>query len=266
LEVPISSEEVHKFKLGSTNKDGISEDDIRIDPAIGVHDGTVVESHARNWGPKPLTMTTTFAAQGGWAVISDVDDTIKYTQTPDAIGILRTTFVEEPKAIAGMSEMYTHIQQRLNPTWFYLSASPYNLYQFLHEFIRSGFPQGTLLLREGSWMDLAGLLKSFTQGTQEYKVNQLTKVFEWLPKRKVLCIGDSTQSDPEAYAEAYKKHKGWIKAIYIRKVTDVGNMGDKNEPERFEKAFEGIPRSVWRIFEDANELAQLVDDLKNKPS
>ncbi|KAF3491004.1 actin patch protein 1 [Arthroderma uncinatum] len=266
LEVPISSGEVHRFKLGSSNKDGISEDDIRIFPAAGVHDGTVVQSQARNWGPKPLTMMTTFAAQESWAVISDVDDTIKYTQTPDAIGILRTTFVDDPKAIAGMPEVYTHIQQQLNPTWFYLSASPYNLYEFLHGFLRSTFPRGTLLLREGSWMDLAGLLRSFSQGTQEYKVSQLDKVFGWFPMRKVLCIGDSTQSDPEAYAEAYKKHDGWIKAIYIRKVTDVGNMGDRNDPERFEKAFEGIPRSVWRVFEHADELSALVDELKSQPS
>ncbi|KAM5444911.1 hypothetical protein MferCBS31731_000366 [Microsporum ferrugineum] len=264
LEVPVSNEEVHRFRLRSSNKDGISEDDILIIPANGIHDGSVVESHAINWGPKPLTMSTTFAAQEGWAVISDVDDTIKYTQTPDAIGILRTTFVDDPKPIDGMPGVYSRIHKRLNPTWFYLSASPYNLYSFLHGFLRSTYPQGTLLLRENSWMDLAGLLKSFTQGTQEYKVNQLAKVFGWFPKRKVLCIGDSTQSDPEAYAEAYKKHDGWIKAIYIRKVTDVANMAGKNDPERFEKAFEGVPQSVWKVFETADELEGLVNELQGQ--
>ncbi|EGD84602.1 hypothetical protein H112_08316 [Trichophyton rubrum D6] len=263
LEVPVSKEEVHEFKLNSSKKDGIAEDDILIIPALGIHDGSVVESHAKHWGPKPPTMKTVFAAQDGWAVISDVDDTIKYTQTPEAIGILKTTFVDDPKPIDGMPESYKHIQERLNPTWFYLSASPYNLYSFLHGFLRSLYPQGTLLLRENSWMDLAGLLKSFTQGTQEYKVNQLAKVFGWFPRRKILCIGDSTQSDPEAYAEAYKKHNNWIKAIYIRKVTDVANMEGKNDPERFEKAFEGVPRSVWKVFETADELDQLVEDLQH---
>lgn len=262
LEVPVSKDEVHEFKLNSSKKDGIAEDDILIIPAMGIHDGSVVESHAKHWGPKPPTMKTVFAAQDGWAVISDVDDTIKYTQTPDAIGILKTTFVDDPKPIDGMPESYKRIHERLNPTWFYLSASPYNLYSFLHGFLGSLYPQGTLLLRENSWMDLAGLLKSFTQGTQEYKVNQLAKVFGWFPRRKILCIGDSTQSDPEAYAEAYKKHKDWIKAIYIRKVTDVANMEGKNDPERFEKAFEGVPRSVWKVFETADELDQLVEDLQ----
>ncbi|EFQ97618.1 hypothetical protein MGYG_00657 [Nannizzia gypsea CBS 118893] len=266
LEVPVSKDEVHEFKLNSTKKDGIAEDDILIIPALGIHDGSVVESHAKNWGPKPPTMKTVFADQDGWAVISDVDDTIKYTQTPDAIGILKTTFVDDPKPIDGMPETYKRIQERLNPTWFYLSASPYNLYSFLRGFLGSLYPQGTLLLRENSWMDLAGLLRSFTQGTQEYKISQLAKVFGWFPRRKILCIGDSTQSDPEAYAEAYKTHDGWIKAIYIRKVTDVANMEGKNDPERFEKAFEGVPRSVWKVFETADELGQLVDDLQGQQS
>ncbi len=48
----------------------------------------------------------------------------------------------------------------------------------------------------------------------------------------------------------------------IRKVTDIASLGieDKNEPERFEKAFEGVPRSVWHVFEDPEECYQLVQD------
>ena len=29
----------------------------------------------------------------------------------------------------------------------------------------------------------------------------MKKINSWLPKRKMICIGDSTQSDPEAYGE-----------------------------------------------------------------
>jgi hypothetical protein len=42
---------------------------------------------------KASTMKTVFAGPEGWAVISDVDDTIKITQTSDPIGILKSTFV-----------------------------------------------------------------------------------------------------------------------------------------------------------------------------
>ena len=182
--------------------------------------------------------------------------------TPSPIGILRSTFLADPTPIAGMPELYRHIVSTLNPTWFYLSASPYNLYTFLRPFLREHYPHGTTILRDASWMDVAGFLGSLTQGTQAYKVDRISKVHEWLPKRKMLCIGDSTQSDPESYGEIYRKHKDWVKAIFIRRVTDAGDLGEKNEDKRFEEAFKDVPRSVWRVFDDPNELVQAVESLK----
>ncbi len=40
------------------------------------------------------------------------------------------------------------------------------------------------------------------------------------------------------------------------------NTNEKNSPERFEKAFRDVPRDVWQIFEDPNELYTAVDALK----
>lgn len=82
-----------------------------------------------------------------------------------------------------------------------------------------------------------------------------------MPKRKVICIGDSTQSDPEAYAATYKKFPGWIKAIFIRKVTDTPFMERKNADKRFQDAFTGVPESVWKVFEDPAELHNSVKHL-----
>ena len=184
--------------------------------------------------------------------------------TPSAIGIVKSTFVDIPTPIAGMPEVYSHIAQTLSPTWFYLSASPYNLYTFLRPFLRQYYPPGTIILRDASWMNLAGFLQSLTQGTEEYKNSRCEKIHDWLPKRKMLCVGDSTQSDPEVYGDMYRKYKGWIKAIFIRKVTDVAEMGatQKNAPERFEKAFRDVPRGVWKVFTDPNELYGAVDALQ----
>lgn len=117
------------------------------------------------------------------------------------------------------------------------------------------------MLRDYSWMDISGLIKSFTEKTQEYKVDRMEKIHSWFPYRRVLCIGDSTQKDPEAYAEMYAKYPGWIHAIAIRKVMDVKHMEEKNEDERFERAFENVPRHVWTVFEDPGELYDFVDGL-----
>ena len=79
-------------------------------------------------------------------------------------------------------------------------------------------------------------------------------------------MGDSTQSDAEAYGDVCRMYKGWVKKVFIRKVTDVAEMKgtDKNEDERFEKAFRDVPREVWRTFEDPKELFEAVEELKGK--
>jgi phosphatidate phosphatase APP1 len=248
-------------RLGPSGRDGISSDELAI-PGNGYKDGQIATSKAINADATPLNIT--FAKPTGWAVLSDVDDTIKKTLTSSPIGILQTTFAEEPEPIKGMPELYKHLVQKLdNPPFWYLSASPYNLYPFLREFRETYYPAGTMILRDASWMNLAGFLANLTQGTQAYKVDRIEKVNTWFPKRKFILIGDSTQSDPEAYGEAYRKHTKWIGAIYIRKVMGVEGMDEekKNAPERFEKAFKDVPKDVWYVFEDAQELYAKVDAL-----
>ena len=78
-------------------------------------------------------------------------------------------------------------------------------------------------------------------------------------------MGDSTQADPEAYGNMYRKFgPGWVKKIFIRKVTDVNEMEGtgKNEAKRFEKAFKDVPKDVWTLFEQPEELWDEVDKLK----
>jgi phosphatidate phosphatase APP1 len=180
---------------------------------------------------------------------------------------LKTTFAEPAQFTSHMPDFYKVLdQQLLKPCWFYLSASPYNLYPFLHKFLDDYYPKGTMILRDASWQTLGGLLGSLTQGVKAYKSSRIDKIHEWLPDRKFICIGDSTQMDPETYAAMYKKYPGWISAIYIRKVLDAPYMEKKNKPERFENAFEGIPANVWKLFVLPDELvghiSTIADDAK----
>ncbi|KAF2873994.1 actin filament organization protein-like protein App1-like protein [Massariosphaeria phaeospora] len=251
-------------RLGPSGRDGISTNELAI-PGHDYKDAQVITSKVINVDSTPCN--TTFAASKGWAIISDVDDTIKKTLTSSPVGILKTTFADEPEPIKGMPELYKHLVQKLdNPPFWYLSASPYNLYPFLREFRDTYYPPGTMILREASWMNLAGLLGNLTQGTEAYKIDRMEQVHGWFPKRKFLVIGDSTQSDPEAYGEMYRRYPKWIGAIYIRKVTGVAEMDDgkKNDPERFETAFKDVPKDIWYVFSDPDELYQKVDELVSK--
>lgn len=184
--------------------------------------------------------------------------------TSDPIGILRSTFIDTPTPIKGMPELYAHVNKLLGPQspFFYLSASPYNLYPFLQSFRNQYYPFGELILRDASWLTIPGLLSNLTLGTEDYKVDRMEKIHSWLPKKKVICIGDSTQSDPEAYGDIYRAFPGWAQVILIRKVTDIASIGieAKNAPERFEKAFDGVPRTVWHVFEDPAECYKIIDE------
>jgi phosphatidate phosphatase APP1 len=169
-----------------------------------------------------------------------------------------------------MPELYTYIQKTITATapFFYLSASPYNLYPFLRKFRDEFYPHGTIILRDASWMNLSGLLSTLTLGTQAYKVNRMKKINSWLPQRKMICIGDSTQSDPEAYGQIYRTYPGWVRLIFIRKVTDIaeGKIQEKNLPSRFEKAFAGVPSDVWHVFESPEECYKIIGDTVGKES
>ncbi|KFX92828.1 hypothetical protein V490_05166 [Pseudogymnoascus sp. VKM F-3557] len=251
-----------QLKLGPGGRNGISSD-LRQLPRH--KDGEVVTGVAKV--PRGtnglLEMKTVYAEPEGWGVISDVDDTIKVTQTGDPIGILRSTFAADAAPVPGMHLLYKYIETVISKSapWFYLSASPYNLYAFLHEFISKFYPHGTLILRDASWRNLAGLLTSLTQGTQEYKVDRMEKIHSWLPRRKMICIGDSTQSDPEAYGEMYRKYPNWVKLILIRRVENIAEVGleEKNDASRFEKAFKDVPESVWHVYSDAEECHKYID-------
>ena len=128
-----------------------------------------------------------------------------------------------------------------------------------------------MLLRHASWQNLAGFVSSLSKGTQGYKVEQFKQIHENFPERAMVCLGDSTQSDPESYAEMYKAAPNWIKAIFIRKVTHVTELSDilpgdqekeRNSDKRFAKAFEGVPKGVWYVFSDPQELYGKLEALK----
>lgn len=59
---------------------------------------------------------------------------------------------------------------------------------------------------------------------------------------------------------SYRRFPGWVGLIFIRKVTAIAAVGTeaKNAPERFEKAFQKVPTSVWHIFTEPAECAPII--------
>ena len=73
--------------------------------------------------------------------------------------------------------MYARLRSMLprDSPFFYLSASPYNLYPFLRDFRDEWYPPGTMMLRNSSWKTISGLLTNLTVGTDDYKLARVKK-------------------------------------------------------------------------------------------
>ncbi|KIM31896.1 hypothetical protein M408DRAFT_240332 [Serendipita vermifera MAFF 305830] len=248
----------------------------------------------------------------GWALISDLDDTAKISCVNDHTELIKNTFVNIPEHSPGVPELYRAIRDAVSSEqhpspFFYISASPYNLYPFLRNFLRDkNYPAGQIILRDMSWHDIHNWYSrhadSFlhTIPVKNYKCDRFRKVASWLPNTTWVCFGDSTQSDPEAYAEFYHElvamqketaaspsHQstvpgpapattgtvkstgqktGRVARIYIRKVVGVNpELEEKlNQQKRFDDAFDGIPKDVWKVFEHGSEIMDDVVKMKEE--
>ncbi len=178
-----------------------------------------------------------------FGVISDIDDTIMFTGATSLRTMLKTTFVDNAhtrRPFPGVEPFYRalHIgkEGRTNP-FFYVSSSPWNLYDFLVSFLDyHNLPQGTLCLRDLG-IDREKLGQS-AHGV--HKSANIDAILTAHPDLNFVLVGDSGQHDPEIYASAVERHPGRIKAIFIRDVTGLKRREELTHLARELKAEHGV--------------------------
>lgn len=157
-----------------------------------------------------------------YGVISDIDDTIIQTSATDILAMSRTVFLKNARTrlpFAGVSEFYKALQlgrngKRNNP-FFYVSSSPWNMYDLLKDFLSlNEIPEGPLLLRDFGLQDN----KFISSGHMGHKFKEIENILLTYPLLNFVLIGDSGQEDPKIYREVVKKYPNRILAIYIRDV------------------------------------------------
>lgn len=162
------------------------------------------------------------AAQLG--IISDIDDTVLQTYVTHKLKMIWVTlsgnaFTRTP--FEGTSELYHALAagssgQANNPV-FYVSKSPWNLYDFLVDFLDyHALPRGPLLLRDIGLREAPPI---------DHKSATLTQLLETYAQLPFVLLGDSGERDPEIYLEAAARYPGRIRAIYIR---DLGGKHRKD--------------------------------------
>ena len=157
-----------------------------------------------------------------YGIISDIDDTIIHTSATDILAMSRKVFLHNAKTrmpFPGVSEFYKSLQlgrngKRNNP-FFYVSSSPWNMYDLLKDFLDlNQIPEGPLLLRDFGLQDN----KLISTGHMGHKFKEIENILLTYPLLNFVLIGDSGQEDPVIYREIVKEFPGRILAIYIRDV------------------------------------------------
>ncbi len=178
-----------------------------------------------------------------FGVISDIDDTVVKTDVTNLLRMARLVLLTNAHTrlpFAGVAAFYRALHAgptgaRTNPI-FYVSSSPWNLYDLLHEvFEVHGIPAGPLFLKD------YGLAREvlFATGHHEHKLRAIEEILATHPELPFILLGDSGQQDPEIYREAVRRHPGRVATIYVRDV-QAGERDREVEAIAAELAGEGV--------------------------
>jgi phosphatidate phosphatase APP1 len=186
---------------------------------------------------RPPTLALTSAAQvlvppptAEFGVISDIDDTILETEAtslPRMLGNVLFRNAHSHRVLEGVSTFYQALQKgrtgRPDNPFFYVSSSPWNLYDVLETFLEiNSIPHGPLLLRDLTLTRPKVAPPPGITGSAAihfgHKLHEIDDLLLAYPKLPFVLLGDSGQEDARIYREVVRRHPGRIRAIYIRDV------------------------------------------------
>jgi phosphatidate phosphatase APP1 len=196
--------------------------------------------------------------QATLAVVSDLDDTVIESGITRGLEVLRLTLltkVTKRTPLPGAAELYRALTAARDggsqvPV-FYLSTSPWNLYELLTRFlVLRGFPTGPLLLTD--WGPSRTNL--FRMPTQEHKLTLIRALLMDYPALRVVLLGDTGQLDPEIYGTVALEAPDRVRAIYVRRTAGM-------QPRRAIE-LHGLARRVaasgvpMLVVEDSGQIAE----------
>ncbi|MEO5509186.1 MAG: phosphatase domain-containing protein [Longimicrobiales bacterium] len=158
-----------------------------------------------------------------FGIISDLDDTVVHTRATSPVHMARQILFGNARTrlpFHGVAAFYRALHGDLsgaavNPI-FYVSSSPWNIYDLLTEFLElQRIPLGPLMLRD--W----GITEQEILPTrhQSHKRAAIRQIMDMYPDLPFILIGDSGQQDPEIYRDVVRDQGERVLAVYIRNVT-----------------------------------------------
>ncbi|TSE07132.1 MULTISPECIES: App1 family protein [Aquimarina] len=161
--------------------------------------------------------------QADFGIISDIDDTILHTGVASLFKwrvIANTVFKNFDKrtAIEGTVKFYKKLHLGIkgssNNPFFYVSNSPWNLYDYLSAFFKKNhFPKGPILLR-----DFRTPFDKTPKPKIPHKQSEILNLLKMYPHLNFILIGDSGEKDADIYTKIAEEYPRRILAIYLRNV------------------------------------------------
>ncbi|MGB3165180.1 MAG: phosphatase domain-containing protein [Alteraurantiacibacter sp.] len=280
---------------GITDKEGFVRFDIALDPAWELPERPAWDSVTLAWSNRdgPQTITAHVLAPGKESrlgIISDIDDTIIETGiTGNPRKIARNwkrVFAQLPHErveVPGASSFFSHIGgvypgdledgqlPAAEHPFFYVSSSPWNLFSYLVAFQQlRKLPLGPIQLRD--WGFNSSTLGSSSHGS--HKLDAMEAIIAMHPKMRFALIGDDTQGDLPAFAQAVADFPGRIAAVFLRNAAGEPFSAEEEEAKATIEAA-GVP--LWmgdtyadgadflhglglHDYDDAAPLVHLVDE------
>ncbi len=159
-----------------------------------------------------------------FVVISDLDDTVLQTDALHVISMARNVFLGNARsrmAFPGVAAFYRALlrgskSKSINPL-FYVSSSPWNLYDLFVEFFHlHDIPIGPVLFLRNWGITENEILPTHNR---EFKLKYIREILDTYTSLPVILVGDSGQEDPEIYYQVVSDYPGRILAVYIRNVS-----------------------------------------------
>ncbi len=149
------------------------------------------------------------------AVISDVDDTIVKTHVTRPVSMVAQVLTKNAAQLEptpGMPPAYRAWHKQGAAAFFYLSASPQNLYPRLRAFVEAfDYPLGPILVKN---------IGEDSLDQPVYKLGRLEQIFNAFPQLRFVLVGDSGESDPDIFKKTRDKFPERVVAIVIRELAN----------------------------------------------
>lgn len=242
-----------RFRLAESGADGHFNGALTIPAdalAAAAGDFVPLRAITRDGDARRFSGRVQLVGPQGVMVVSDIDDTIKVTEVLDRRAMIRNTFYRPFRAVPGMAAVYRRWAGQ-GAVLFYLSASPWQLWPALQAFMqKAGFPRGAVRLRRFRVKD--GSLVDFLGSSADYKTATIRKLLARFPERQLVLVGDAGERDPEIYGRIARAHPERIRRVFIRSLP-----GADVSDERLQRAFAGVERARWLLFEKPLQLGEL---------